>query len=358
VIPLALAGVVALGCTGSDADRASPEATASVSATAGPSGTPAASATTAPASPTSTAVPEATATPSATATPEPEPIFDPAFELSQLEEQLNELHDAYYSPGEFAFAVTDLQTGETVGVNLDRPQLTGCTMNYFILLQSTIDAQEGRIEESAVGELIAATIRTSNPVTARELYRLAGDGDVIAGLERVSKLIERLGLDGVIFDHPPLYPHESLDVDPNNYITAAAINEALRATYADGILEDEWRDYLLEKMTGVKDGLNYLLAVGPEVPVSHKNGFFPTDGGKWVDNDIGIVRFEQDGEERAYAVSFFSQFVPVKYGDVVLGQQLSKATWDFFQQRYPSADLVAADGSETSTDDGAASDDS
>jgi hypothetical protein len=262
--------------------------------------------------------------------------------MSALDEVLNTLAEAYTSPGEFSFAVTDLQTGETAGVNLDRLHLTGCTVNYFVLLQSTIDAQNGRVEESEVGDLIAATIRTSNPVTARELYQLAGDGDVIAGLERVSTLIDSLAGDDVVFDHPPLFGHESLGVDPNNYISAAAMNEALRATYADGLLDDEWLDYLLEKMTGVKDGLNYLLAVGPDVPVSHKNGFFPTDGGKWVDNDIGIVRFQQDGQERAYAVSFFSQFVPVKYGDVVLGQQLSTATWEFFQERYPQPELLAS----------------
>jgi len=343
LLPLLVASTFLIACSSPAASPTPVNGTGTAaSATAGASATaPPALATPSPTAPAA----------SPTATPVPEvPIFDPAFELSVLEESLNTLADAYASPGEFAFAVTDMQTGESVGVNLDRPQLTGCTVNYFVLLQSTIDVQDGRIEESAVGDLIAATIRTSNPVTARELYRLAGDGDVITGLERVAALIEGLAGDGAVFDHPPLYAHDSLGVDRNNYITAAAMNEALRASYADGILDDEWRDYLLEKMTGVKDGLNYLLAVGPEVPVSHKNGFFPTDSGKWVDNDIGIVRFEQDGEQRAYAVSFFSQHVPTKYGDVLLGQQLSKATWDFFQQRYPAANLLAADATQDRTD--------
>ena len=305
-----------------------------------------------PISPTATATPTPpVVTPTATPEPEPDPdvpVVAPAAEMAALQEILTGLADAYASPGEFAFAVTDLQTGETVGVNLERPHLTGCTVNYFVLLQSTIDAQEGRVEEDVVGDLIAATIRGSNPVTARDLYRIAGDGEVMPGVERVATLIEELSGDGAVFDHPPLFANESRGVDRNNWISAAAMNEALRATYADGILDDEWLDYLLEKMTGVKDGLNYLLAVGPDVPVSHKNGFFPTDSGKWVDNDVGIVRFDQDGVERAYAVSFFSQFVPVKYGDVVLGQQLSTATWEFFQERYPPAELVAAlDGAGT-----------
>lgn len=348
--PLIALSLLLLACTSSSGTTPTPTATSEDRATGTPSGTASATSTV---SPSATPGGSATATPAATvtATPVPEqPISNPQVDLSELEETLTALADAYTSPGEFAFAVTDIQTGETVGVNLDRKQLTGCSINFFILLQSTIDAQNGRVEEEAVGDLISATIRTSNPVTARELYRIAGDGDVIAGLERVAKLVDDLSGDGAIFDHPPLYAHESLDVDPNNYITAAAMNEALRAAYADGLLKREWLDYLLEKMTGVKDGLNYLLAVGPEVPVSHKNGFFPTDGGKWVDNDIGYVRFEQDGEERAYAVSFFSQFVPVKYGDVVLGQQLSTATWKFFQERYPSDDALAAEA-DTGADD-------
>ncbi len=62
-----------------------------------------------------------------------------------------------------------------------------------------------------------------------------------------------------------------------------------------------------------------------------------------MDNDIAIVRFEQDGEDRAYVISFFSQRVPEKYGDVALGQQLSAAAWAFFQRRYPSAGAAATD---------------
>ena len=292
-----------------------------------------------PTPPPPTAEPESESEPVEPSEPEL-PSVEVAADIADLQQILSALAAAYTSPGEFGFAVTDIQVGETVGVNVDRHHLTGCTINYFVLLQSTIDAQNGRVEESAVGDLISATIRTSNPVTAHELYTIAGDGDVMAGIERVAVLIDELTDDGAVFDHPPLYADDSRGIDRNNYITPAAINEALRATYAGGILEDEWRDYLLEKMTEVKDGLNYLLAVEPDVPVSHKNGFFPTESGKWIDNDVGIVRFEQNGEERAYAVSFFSQWVPEKYDDVRLGQQLSTATWQFFQERYPSAEAV------------------
>jgi hypothetical protein len=256
--------------------------------------------------------------------------------MTELETALAGLVDAYWSPGRFAVAVTDLQTGETVWVNLGRPHLAGCSINFFVLLQAILDVQNGRYEEPLVGALIAATIWSSNPVTARELYGIAGDGDVVAGVGRVAELAYRLGGDGIILDHPPAYLADSLGVRRNNWVTPGAMNAALHAAYAGDVIDGEWLDYLLDAMTEVKAGLNYLLAVGPEVPASHKNGFFQASDGSWVDNDIAIVRFEQDGEGLAYAASFFSQSVPEEYGDIALGQQLSTAAWTFFQRRYPS----------------------
>ena len=347
LLVLIASATVLAACSGSS--DPTPEATATPVATEPPTVIP--SAATGTQAPTVTSEAKPSPTPLPASTPESAvPINFPTAEMSALEATLTAIASASRVAGEFAFAVTDIQTSETVGVNIERPHLTGCTVNYFVLLQATIDAQEGRVAEDVVGDLIAATIRTSNPVTARELYGIAGDGDVLDGVERVAELLDELSGDDAVFDHLPLFGNHSRGGDRNNWISAVAMNEALRASYADGILDDEWRSYLLEKMTGVKGGLNYLLAVGPDVPVSRKNGFFPTDGGKWVDNDIGFVRFEQDGEERVYAVSFFSQWVEVKYDDIPLGQRLSTATWEFFQERYPSPDFVAA--SDTDSDSG------
>ena len=223
-VAMLVLSLTVLACTNSDGNPASLAPTSEPIATEVPTQVP----------PTATltvrpsATPEASSTsPPVETTPEPAPeisVVVAAADLAILQDTLNTLAEAYGSPGEFSFAVTDMQTGETVGVNIDRLHLTACTVNYFVLLQSTIDAQNGRIEEGTVGDLISATIRTSNPVTARELYRLAGDGDVIAGLERVAELIDDLSGDGAVFDHPPLYAHESLGVDRNNWISAAAMN--------------------------------------------------------------------------------------------------------------------------------------
>lgn len=258
--------------------------------------------------------------------------------LSELESQLAALIAAARGGGEYAVAVTDLQTGETIAVHGDRPHLAACSINFFVLLQVVADLEAGRYREPLVGDLVARTIYSSNPVTAYALYTIAGDGSALTGARRVAGLIARMGLDGTVLDHPPGYARVSLRPNPrdwNNWMTAADANRALAQLYRGEVVGTRWRDYLLEAMTKVKPGLNYLTAYGPEGTVSHKNGFFRATDGTWVDNDIGIVRFERDGRTYAYAISFFSQWVPTKYADIPLAQRISVATWEFFSQRYP-----------------------
>ena len=352
----ALAALVALvGCTTSPSVAATPPPTASASATATPTAAP----------PTVTPTPAATvldmrSTLVAAFPPTPTPTqldvsaVTPAVSMSELQATLSARFARNTAEGQYAFAVTDLQTGETVGINLDQARYTACTVSFFALLQATIDVQDGRLDEARVGELISKTVWSSSAFSARELYGLIGSvtperdwsseqfgehgSDVVSGVGRVAALIKRLNLDDTILDHPPAYGGESLGVSSNNWTTAANMNRALAALYGGELLDDEWRDYLLDKMTAVKPGLNYLTSIGPDVPVSHKNGFFPTSAGWYVDNDIGIVRFERDGQQFAYAISFYSQHVPHKYDDLPLGQSLSVATWNFFQQRYPASE--------------------
>ena len=95
-----------------------------------------------------------------------------------------------------------------------------------------------------------------------------------------------------------------------------------------------WRDYLLDKMTGVKPGLQYLIPAGVSYgTVSHKNGFSWVPSG-WIDNDIGIVMFDSGGVTYAYAISFYTQDVPTKYDDIPLGQAVSSMVWQYFANRY------------------------
>ena len=172
-----------------------------------------------------------------------------------------------------AVAVTDLQTGESIDVKGDDPRHPGCTSNWFVILSGVIDLQNGRYPESYIGDLISRTIWGSNPITARDILIQTG-GSVPGGVLKVSDLMARLGMRSSLFDHPPAYEEEySLRGWPN-VITANDVNRALAQFYHGSVVNEQWRDYLLEKMTHVKPGLQYLIPAGVgNGTVSHKNGF-------------------------------------------------------------------------------------
>ena len=81
----------------------------------------------------------ATRTPSPTAPPEVDPSPEPQASLTELQASLDGLLEANTAGGEYAFAVTDLRRGETVGIVLDRPHYTGCVSNFFVIFRATID---------------------------------------------------------------------------------------------------------------------------------------------------------------------------------------------------------------------------
>jgi hypothetical protein len=270
--------------------------------------------------------------------PLPAPTLTPvsgrtlAADLIDLRTALEKAVDAYPVSGKYAVAVTDLQTGETVGVDGDTLRLSGCTINLFVLFQVAVDLEAGKYSRERVDALVRSTIWSSNAVTAFGLYQVVGDGDATRGVGVVAELIERLALEGLVLDHPPGYPEHSLGRDSNNWVTAEAMNAALAAFWRGDVVGQEYRDWLLERLTAVKPGLNYLTAAVPTGKVSHKNGFFLGDTG-YVDNDAGIIRLASGQTEYAYAVTFLSQEVPREYGDVVLGQKLGRLAHEVMARR-------------------------
>ncbi len=168
--------------------------------------------------------PEATASPSPTVvptqTPEPEPTAAPkAFtdksaigqDMLDLQEAMQAAVDAYRVSGVYAVAVTDLQTGETVSVRGGERQLSGCSMNLFVLFQVAVDVDAGRYGLGTVDALMRATTWSSNAKTARDLYVIVGDGDGVEGVRRVQGLIASLEVDDdVLLDHPPAFHEHSL----------------------------------------------------------------------------------------------------------------------------------------------------
>jgi hypothetical protein len=189
------------------------------------------------ASPTLGLTPGATASVDATAEASPAPT-PPGFMVTagvgadfvDLRSALKKAIDSYPVRGVYAVAVTDLQSGETVSVNGGVPQLSGCTINLFVLFQVAIDLEAGKYPLALVDELVRDTTWSSDAVTARELYEIVGDGDATEGVRLVDDLIrKRLGIEGVVLDHPPAYPDDSLDRAFNNWVTAEAMNQALAA---------------------------------------------------------------------------------------------------------------------------------
>lgn len=270
--------------------------------------------------------------------PAPVPTPPPArnVEFEQLRATIAERIAGYRIAGQYAVAVTDLQTGEAMSVGGDRLQLAGCSINFFVLMQAALDVQRGRYPEARVGDLIQNTAYYSSATRGLDLYAVVGNGDAFAGIRTVRGLIASMGLGRTVLDHAPGYISTGSVARSDNYMTADESNRALAKLWAGSVLAPEWRDYLLAKMGNIKPGLNYLTAYGIGGVSSHKNGFFPvpSGGSSWVDNDIGIVRFERSGVTRAYAISFFSQQVTQKYGSLGLFQPISELVWEYFNRKY------------------------
>jgi len=259
-----------------------------------------------------------------------EPASSAAGQMAQLQAQLQSAIDA--SGLDVTVAVTDLQTNETTGVGADQLRLSACAINLLVLIQSTIDMSTGQMPFDKADELIGSTIYGSNPVTARELLFMIGNDDLTAGIARINALAKSLGVD-IYYDHPPAFGDDA----PNggdNYVRASDMNAVLSALWQGKIVNGEWRDYLLKKLTGVKPGLQYLIPAGVgDGVVSHKNGFVWTAEG-WADNDVGIVSFRSGGQTYAYAISYFANWVPDEYGDINVGQRVSRLAWNYFEDAY------------------------
>ena len=234
-----------------------------------------------------------------------------------------------------AIAVTDLQTGFGAHVNGFNVQQPGCTVNLAVVICAVQDIQAGVYPEAELRTKIQNTISYSNPVLAHDLLVSAGRGDVRAGIERVQALFDSLGLRDTLFHHPPAYFQGDLLTGTRNATTASDMTKMLAALWNGQLLDAEWTQYVLDRMTRVWSGLNYLIAAGvpekPEIKVGHKNGWF-RDFGLYVDNDIGIVWEDTERERYAYAIALLFEKVPGLESEW-LGRTLSRETWEYFDQR-------------------------
>lgn len=255
-------------------------------------------------------------------------------ELLALKDALAQAIDEYRSSVgsiEVGIAVTDLQTGETISINGNRPQRTGCTINAIALLAAVGEFEAGRADPRDVAYSIRVGIGHSYPPEVRR-FLVTVFGDYWSGVYRARELMAVWGMEASVFDHLPYYG----DGTQNNLLTALEMNLVLSRLYHGELFTAEWTTYALARLREIKPGLNYMLPGQLPVltKVAHKIGYYwDVDG--WVNNDAGIVTFiGADGEEKAYAITYLSEKAPTEYLGYSFGSRLSRMVWDYFAATY------------------------
>ncbi|HEY5640553.1 MAG TPA: serine hydrolase [Dehalococcoidia bacterium] len=266
-------------------------------------------------------------------------------ELLGLRDILKGEIDAYVSQiggVDIGIAVTDLQTNETISVNGNSLHKTGCVINLFALMAATDRFQDGAASPGSVSWSVKKGIGGSFPPEVKNFLNVVF-GDFRAGESHARTLIDEWGLETAQFDHVPYYGTEPYKP---NILTALEANDVLARLWYGELFSPEWTDYTIGVLRDSFAYVNYILPkyLPWNATVGHKIGYhWDYDG--WVNNDVGIVSFTgDDGKEKAYAISYFSQYAPTEYHGYSFGARLSLITWNFMAPRYgvaPQADPPA-----------------
>ncbi|MEE8346376.1 MAG: serine hydrolase [Dehalococcoidia bacterium] len=232
---------------------------------------------------------------------------------------------------EVAIAVTDLQTGQTISVNGNAVQRTGCTINMFALFAVVGEFQAGRANPEGLANNIEYGIGGSYPPQVKQfMQKVFGTHQV--GVTRAREMMASWGMQASLFDHVPYYG----DGTQNNLLTALETNSVLTKLYRGELFEPEWTQYTLERLRNIRAYVNYMLPrqLPSSATVAHKIGYY-WDSDGWVNNDVGIVTFTgADGQEKAYSISYLSQKARSEYIGYSFGARLSRITWDWFEATY------------------------
>lgn len=253
--------------------------------------------------------------------------------MDDLEAQLRGMVGSW--AGQNAVAVTDLQTGRTIAINGDRQQPAACTPKIFIMVAIAEDISAGKYTTADVDDLVRSAMGPSNTAPARELIRIAGNGDINAGIRRVNEIMQRLGMPSSILSHPPDYWGDYGYGEGDNLLTANDMNRALAAIWEGRSGLNDWaRDYVLWSMTLAIPGQQYSLG-GPlpdDTILYHKIGLVYEPYNTW--NDAGIVVFNRNGHEYAYAISYLGSWGPSWIDAYYHGADASAVAWRAMSGEY------------------------
>ena len=257
---------------------------------------------------------------------------DSAF-MDDLEGQLHGLVNGW--AGVNAVSVTDLQTGRTIAINGDVQLPAACTVKVFIMVAIAEDIGAGKYSAADVDDLVHSAMGPSNTAPARELIRIAGGGDINAGIHRVNQIMQRLGMHDSVLRHPPDYWGDYGYGDGDNYLTANDMNRGLAAIWEGRSGLSDWgRDYVLWSMTLAIPGQQYSLG-GPlpdDTVLYHKIGLVYAPYNTW--NDAGIVVFARGGQQYAYAISYLGSWGPNWLDAYYHGADASAVAWAAFSAEY------------------------
>ncbi len=232
---------------------------------------------------------------------------------------------------EVGIAVTDLQTGQTISVNGNAVQRTGCSINMFALFAAVGEFQAGRANPSDVAYNIEYGIGGSYPPQVKQFLQSVF-GTHAVGVTKAQEMMDSWGMEASLFDHVPYYG----DGTQNNLLTALETNSVLTKLYQGELFEPEWTQYTLERLRNIRSYVNYMLPgqLPSSATVAHKIGYY-WDWDGWVNNDVGIVTFTgADGQEKAYAITYLSQKARTEYIGYSFGARLSRVVWDWFEATY------------------------
>jgi Beta-lactamase enzyme family len=241
---------------------------------------------------------------------------------------------AYSAQGgiDVGVAVTDLQTGETISVNGNTAHKTGCVIHLFGLLAAVNEFQAGNASPSSMAWSIKKGIGGSYPPEVKNFMQ-ATFGSYITGTIRARELMSQWGLTTSYFDHVAYYGGENAGP---NISTALETNLILQKVWGRQLFDEYWSQYTVGVL---RDSFAYVDYILPKylpwtATTGHKIGYhWDYDG--WVNNDVGIVSFTgADGGEKAYAISYFSQYAPSEQAGYSFGARLSLVAWNHMAPKY------------------------
>ena len=258
-------------------------------------------------------------------------------DFAGLQAELQAMVNGWYNQN--AVSVTDLQTGQTISINGSRPQVAACTIKIGIIIAVAQDIERGLYTQQDVAGLVQSMMGPSNTPPARELLRIVGGGDVGNGVHRVNQIMWGLGATGSILTHPPGYYGEeygyaSSHGTRDNLLTTDDLVVMLSALYRGEVLTPHGTAYVLQTMAIAPAWMNR--SFGAPLPAGvklyHKVGQIYGPHNTW--NDAGIIVFERNGQEYAYALAYLGSYGAGWQESYNHAMAVSEVVWRYFSTKY------------------------